>query len=497
MRKPFADRRSRPNTGPLGWWRQRSSSLRFSLAYGVIFVLSSVLFLSFVWWGTLGMMERQIQQAVTADAGSLSDEWVSGGLPVLARTIEERLEQNVDDDAIYLLVDPAGHVLAGNLAAWPRTVARTDRWYELQISRSGVRGIVISHGFALPENFRLLVGRDVRGRNILRRLLTDTMLWAWVMLTILAIGGTVLVRSLFRRIINSITRTTAAIATGDLSQRMAMTGNGRELDQVASTINEMLDRISRLMDGVRQVSNSIAHDLRTPIARARTLLEDASLHARSEDELRAAIDRAVGNLDNITAVFEALLRIAQIEAGARRAAFTRFDLVPRLRDIADLYEALAEEKSLCLHVDLPDALAFYGDEALIQQAAANLLDNAIKFSPPGGSIRLTAREQPGRAGQMPRRPQVMLSVRDEGIGMTPEELARATERFYRANTARDTPGSGLGLSMVQAIVTLHGGEMHLLAASPGTDAQLILPLVPPPAPAVTQASSLPHIGERS
>jgi len=484
------------NFNPLHWWRRRSASLRFSLAYGVIFVFSSVLFLSFIWWGTLGMMERQIQQAVTADAGSLSDEWVAGGLPVLARTIEERLEQNVDDDAIYLLSDPQGHVLAGNLAAWPKTVARTDRWYELQISRSGMRGIVIAHGFTLPEHFRLLVGRDVRGRDILRRLLTDTMLWAWVMLTILAIGGTVLVRGLFRRIINSITRTTAAIAKGDLSQRMALTGSGQELDQVALTINEMLDRISRLMDGVRQVSNAIAHDLRTPIARARTLLEDASLHAATEDELRIAIDRAVANLDNITGVFEALLRIAQIEAGARRAAFTKFDLVPRLQDIAELYDALAEEKSLTLSIELPPSLNFYGDAALIQQAAANLLDNAIKFSPPGGTITFKAHEESGRTGQMTRRPFILISVRDEGIGMQPEELARATERFFRANTARDTPGSGLGLSMVQAIMTLHGGEMHLVPATPGIDARLTLPQTAPPAPALTQASSLPHTEDR-
>ncbi|WP_394367501.1 sensor histidine kinase, partial [Ameyamaea chiangmaiensis] len=491
-----APRRAPRGVSPLRWWRSRSVSLRFALVYGMVFVVSSLLFLSVVWWGTVGMMERRVQQAVTADAGALSDQWISGGLPTLARTIEERLEQNVDDDAIYLLVDPAGRVIAGNLTAWPRTITRADRWYQLQISRSGSRGVVVIHAFDLPERFRLLVGRDVRGRDILRRLLTDTLLWAWVMLTILAIGGTLLVRGLFRRIIHSITRTTAAIAQGDLGRRMAVTGSGQELDQIAITINDMLDRISRLMDGVREVSNAIAHDLRTPIARARTLLEDASLHARDPDELRAAIDTAVGNLDNITAVFEALLRIAQIEAGARRAAFTPFDLTPRLRDIAELYEAVAEERELTLAVHLSDTLPFYGDAALIQQAVANLLDNAIKFSPPGGTVTLTALLQPGRGGYGPRGRAVVISVRDTGIGMQPDELARASERFYRANTARDTPGSGLGLSLVQAITSLHGGELDLRQAQPGLEARLLLPCAPQGTAAMTQASSSPHAGDR-
>ncbi|GBQ83667.1 two component sensor histidine kinase [Gluconacetobacter johannae DSM 13595] len=457
----------------------RSASLRFSLGYGVLFALSSILFMSFIWWGTIGFLERQVETAINADARALSQRWAEGGLPTLALTIDDRLEQNLDDDAIYLMVDPSGHRLAGNLSEWPAPVVRTDAWYALQVTRAGMQDTAQVHAFDLPGGFRLLVGRDIRARAVLRRLLTDSLLWAWMMVTLLAVSGAVLVHGMFRRMIKSVAQTTSAIAHGDLSRRMPLVGNGDELDQVAEAINEMLDRIVRLMDGVRQVSNAIAHDLRTPITRARTQLEDAALHAHGEDELRAAVERAVGHLDNVTAVFEALLRIAQIEAGSRRSAFAPFDLAPLLVDVGDLYEAVAEERQIRLVLRLPPSLPFYGDSAMMQQAVANLLDNAIKFSPAGGTVTLAAAlgpALPGLAMSAPGRNAVSIAVTDEGIGMNEADLARASERFFRAETARNTPGAGLGLSLVQAIVQLHGGVLRLRAQQPGLSVRMILPV---------------------
>ncbi|WP_458136053.1 sensor histidine kinase [Komagataeibacter sp. NFXK3] len=510
---PTLPRRSR-------WRAWRSASLRFSLAYGTMFALSSILFMSFMWWGTIGFLERQVETAINADARGLAERWMMGGLPTLALTIEDRLEQNLDDDAIYLVIDPQGNYLTGNVSAWPARVEHTDRWYNLPDTRAGLRGMAQLHGYNLPgtaqthtegqldSGYRLLVGRDVRARGILRHLLTDSLLWAWVMVTLLAISGAVLVHRIFRRMVKTVARTTSAIAHGDLSRRMPLVGNGDEMDQVAEAINEMLDRIVRLMDGVRQVSNAIAHDLRTPIARARTQLEDAALHASTPDELRGAIERAVGDLDNVTAVFEALLRIAQIEAGARRSAFMTFDLVPVLRDVADLYEAVAEEHGIALALDLPARLFFYGDRSLVQQAVANMLDNAIKFSPPGGTVfvRAQLRESaPGRLAGPTGEGMLDLSVSDEGIGMSEADMARATERFFRAEKARHTPGSGLGLSMVRAIVQLHGGQMHLSSHAPGLTVSLALPVAASALakaeedpsssthiPDMTQTSPLPH-----
>ncbi len=447
--------------------RGRSASLRLAVVHAALFAISAAIFLSFIWWATVGLLERQVEAAINADAQALSERWQEGGLPSLALTIQSRLEQNVDDDAIYLMVDASGDRVAGNLRSWPRDVTRTDVWYQLPIARAGTKGIAEVHAFALPGGFKLLVGRDVRARIVLKRLMTDTMLWTLVMVVFLGASGGLLLRGLFRRMVRDIARTTAAIASGDLSRRVPRSHSGDEFDRVSQTINAMLDRIGRLMDGVKQVSNAIAHDLRTPITRARTRLEDAALHAGGTEELRAAAWRAVSDLDGITAVFEALLRISEIEAGSRRSAFAEIDLSPPLADLAELYSASAEERGLRLDLVRPDRLPLWGDLPLIQQAVANLLDNAIKFSAPGGVVTL-------RAAAADR--YVVLEVADSGIGMLPADRMRASERFFRAEAARHTPGSGLGLSLVQAVAHLHDGTLALQDAEPGLRAILTLGL---------------------
>ena len=228
----------------------------------------------------------------------------------------------------------------------------------------------------------------------------------------------------------------------------------------------MLDRIARLMDGVRQVSNAIAHDLRTPITRARARLEEAALHAANEAELRAAVERATADLDGIVGVFQALLRISEIEAGSRRSAFADLDFGPILTGLAELYGAAAEERGLHLEVAAPAHLFAYGDRELIQQALANLLDNAVKFSPAGGVVRLSAAARPGG---------VEVAVADQGPGIPAPDREHATQRFFRGETARNTPGSGLGLALVQAVAQLHGGTLRLSDASPGLLATLFFP----------------------
>ena len=449
----------------------RSASLRLAIVHAALFALSAAIFLSFIWWATIGLLERQVEAAINSDAQALSERWQEGGLPALALTIQDRLEQNVDDDAIYLMVDQRNTRVAGNLRTWPADVTQVDVWYQLPIARAGTKGIAEVHAFRLPGGFRLLVGRDVRARIVLKRLMTDTMLWTLVMVLVLGTSGGFVLRGLFRRMVRDIARTTSAIAAGDLTRRVPRSGSGDEFDRVAQTINAMLDRIARLMDGVKQVSNAIAHDLRTPITRARTRLEDAALHASGTEELRAAVERAVIDLDDITGVFEALLRISEIEAGSRRSAFAKIDLGPLLADLVELYGALAEEHGLRLELRMPDErqdrMWLWGDRSLIQQAVANLLDNAIKFSHPNGTVLL-------RASLAER--QVVLEISDQGIGMAQADRLRASERFFRAEAARNTPGSGLGLSLVQAVAHLHGGTLLLQDAEPGLRAILTLGL---------------------
>ena len=443
-----------------------SAGFRFGAVYALLLAISATALALFLWWATAGLLDRQTEAAINADAQGLAERWADGGLPALVVTIEDRLAQNVDDDAIYLLTDPNMKRIAGNLTSWPPSVTAAGPWYELPIMRAGIKSLANVQRYELPGGYHLLIGRDVQVRAQLRKMLTDALLWAAIVVVLMATVGALVIRSLFRRTLANISDTASAIAGGDFAQRVQLTGHGDEFDQVAEVINDMLDRIGRLMDGVRQVSNAIAHDLRTPITRARTRLEDAALHAESPDDLRAAIERATLDLDGIVAVFQALLRIAEIEAGSRRSSFTRLDLAPLLSEVADLYGAVAEDRGIALTLETPPEVPAYGDKAMIQQAIANLVDNAVKFSPSGGTVRLTA-----SIFSM-----VFVAVSDQGPGIPLPDREKATDRFYRGETARSTPGSGLGLSLVLAVAQLHGGELRLEDNRPGLRAILALPL---------------------
>jgi hypothetical protein len=436
------------------------------MVYAGLLAVSAAALAFYLWWATAGLLDRQTEAAVRADAQGLSERWDEGGLPALVLTIHERLEQNVDDDALYLLVDSALQPLAGNLRGWPDRVVHPDQLYELSVSRAGAQTVAQVLRYDLPGGYHLLIGRDVQARVKLRGLLADALLWGLVVVAVMAVAGALIVRSLFRRTLANVTATAVAISGGDFSRRVLVSGRGDEFDQLAETINDMLDRIARLMEGVRQVSNAIAHDLRTPITRARARLEDAALHAATAAELHAAIERATDDLDGIVAVFQALLRISEIEAGSRRAAFTDLDVAAVLADVAELYEPLAEEMGLRLAVDASPVPPVHGDPEMLRQAVTNLIDNAVKFSPPGGEVRLSAAAVPSGTE---------ITVTDHGPGIPVEDRSRATERFFRGEAARSTPGSGLGLALVQAVALLHGGALRLEDATPGLRATLSLP----------------------
>ena len=443
----------------------RSAGFRFGLVYAILLTISAAALAMFLWWFTAGLLDRQTASAIRADAQGLIERFDEGGIQGLVGTIEDRLAANVDDDAIYLLVDANMKRVAGNLDTWPSVVDKPGEWRQFQVRRSGMRSLALVYRYELPDGYHLLVGRDVQVRVQLGNLLTDALIWAVAIVLAMATAGAIIVRSLFRRTVANVSATAAAIASGDFAQRVKVSGRGDEFDQLAEVINDMLDRIGRLMDGVRQVSNAIAHDLRTPITRARARLEEAARNAQSNADLHAAIDRATVDLDDIVTVFQALLRIAEIEAGSRRASFRRVDIVTALEGVADLYGAVAEEKGVDLTVAHPKRLEINGDAALIQQAVANLVDNAVKFSPEHGSVRLAA-AQDGR--------RIRITVTDQGPGIPEADRARATERFYRGDTARGTPGSGLGLALVQAVAYLHGGVLRLEDARPGLRAALEL-----------------------
>jgi signal transduction histidine kinase len=445
----------------------RSAGIRFGLIYAGLFGISAIALAGFLWWSTAGLLDRQTDAAIEADAQGLAEHYAGGGMTTLIETINQRVDGNVDDDAIYLLVGPNFRPIAGNLDHWPSSVTMDADWSELRIERAGMRSLARVHYIDLAGGYHLLIGRDIESRARLRDLLAGGLLWAALIAVALGSVGAWAVRGLFRATLADVSATAAAISAGDLSRRVRVTGLGDEFDLLAETINDMLERIGRLMDGVRQVSNAIAHDLRTPITRARARLEDAALHATSAADLRAAVERAQADLDGVVSVFQALLRIAEIEAGARRSAFAPVDLAPLLTDLAETYGAVAEEGGLQFDQAIAHALPVLGDRDMIQQAVANLLDNALKFSPAGNSILLAG--EAVRGG-------VRIVVADHGPGIPEEDRAHATERFFRGEQARSTPGSGLGLALVQAVATLHGGLLRLEDNAPGLRAELLLPV---------------------
>jgi signal transduction histidine kinase len=457
-----AERRQKRRAKPL----IRSAGIRFALVYAVVFGLSAFAMAYWLWYSTVDLLDRQVQIAIHNDSDALTDHYVVGGLPSLVAAINGRMSDAANTDGMYLLLDPLGNRIIGNVNQWPAGVNQVDTWYELPVSRNNHAVQCLVRAYALVGGIQLLVGRDVRASAELRNVLRDALLWAIGLMFGLGLVGAVVIRTLFRRIIRDISTTTRAISRGDLTRRVTKSGDGDEFDELAEIINDMLERIARLMDGVRQVSNSIAHDLRTPITRARTRLEDASLHAQTEADLRGAIDRATQDLDGIVGVFEALLRIAEIEAGSRRAAFAEVDLNPLLRDIDELYRAVAEERHLNLATTIHGYLPLLGDRQLIQQAVANLLDNALKFSPPQATIWFDARINQGL---------IEIAIADHGPGIAEADRNRATERFFRAESARSTAGSGLGLALVSAVAQLHNGTLRLTDNHPGLRAIIAMP----------------------
>jgi signal transduction histidine kinase len=424
-----------------------------------------------LWWNTAGALDRQVDAAIRADATALVERRRAGDIPALIAAIDDRLVLDAQNEALYILVMPDGRKLAGNLEAWPEEADGELPWLRIPLQRDGSMTEARLLRVDLGQGQRMLVGRDVAEKLRLRGLLSEGIAWAATASAAFAVLGGWLLRRALEKRLRPVYRTAAAVGAGDLAPRVPLSDRDDEFDKLGTTMNAMLDRIAQLMEGVRGVSDAIAHDLRTPITRARAKLEDALVTAQDEDALRAAVEQGIADLDGIVRVFQAVLRIAEVEAGGRRAAFEATDLVPMLTDMAELYGAAAEAREQRLEVTLPPRLPLVGDRDLLGQAMANLLDNALKFTPEGGTVALSARTEPGG---------VEIVVADDGPGMPDADRQRAGERFFRADAARTTPGSGLGLSLVRAVAALHGGlvalgETHPGAARPGLKVTLRLP----------------------
>ena len=450
----------------------RTSTFRLALVYMVLFAGSVLILLGFIYWSTVSYMAEQTDATIRAEITGLAEQYRERGLDGLQQTISERVARDPDGSSVYLFASPERAPLAGNLSAWPEVSPAADGWldFEFKDPRAGGRMFQArARAFVLQDGLLLLVGRDTRELKATQRLITRALLWGIAITLALALlGGVVMSRGMLRRI-ELINQTSRDIMAGDLSQRIPIRGSGDELDRLAGNLNAMIDEIERLMDGIRHVSDNIAHDLRTPLTRLRNQLEQLLIDLPGDSSHRGQVEQGIADADQLLATFAALLRIARIEAGGHTAKFEPVELAALVRDAAELYEALAEEKQLRFATRIEDSVCVDGDRDLLFQALTNLLDNAIKYTPAGGEVSLELKRSGNTAD---------IAVGDSGSGIPAAERDKVGQRFYRLESSRSTPGSGLGLSLVKAVARLHRAALLLEDNAPGLKATLRLPLGP-------------------
>ncbi len=453
----------------------RTTAFRLSLVYLVVFAVSAFFTLGYVAWNAQRLLTQQIVGTVEAEITGLSEQYRVGGLRQLIAVVEARSRE--PGASLYLVTTPAGERVAGNVDALPPGVLDRRGQREIVYQRGSREGgssevhRAVVRVFVLPGGFRLLVGRDIEERARLRDVIRRA--FGWSMLLVLALGffgGLFVTKRVLRRV-EAMTETTQTIMAGHLDGRLAVSGTGDELDRLAQNLNAMLDRIGELMAGMRQVSDNIAHDLKTPLTRLRNRADEALRTATTPEELRAALEGTIEESQNLIRVFNALLMIARLEAGSAPEVLSEIDAAEAARGVAELYDALAEEAGMDLHVEIAGPLPVRGNRELLGQAVANLVDNAIKYGAPApGEARKPLRVSARRAGR-----EVLVTVADAGPGIPEAERERVLGRFVRLEAARTRPGFGLGLSLVAAVARLHGGRLVLEDNRPGLRATLALP----------------------
>lgn len=440
-----------------------TSTFRLALIYLILFGVSAFALLGFLYLTTAGVLERQTRETIQAELTGLAEQYRANGLPGLRQVIEGRSAAQPHRSSIYLLADPLGQRIAGNLLEWPPVEIGPEPWitFKIYVSRDGAsveQRWALAETFELPGDFRLLVGRDVEDRLQIQTLIKQALWWGLALTLLLGLaGGYLASRGMLGRV-DAINRTTRRIMAGDLSQRIALKGSSDEFDQLAGNLNAMLDQIERLLAGMRQVTDNVAHDLRTPLNRMRSRIEVALLKEPGRAETRELLEATLADAEAMIGTFNALLEIARAEAGSERTGFEPVDLEALGRDLADLYRPLAEDKELAFDFRCSRGLRMRANRQLLAQALANLLDNAIKYTPAGGRVSLALER--GSTGPA-------ITVADSGPGILEADRRRVLERFVRLDATRSTPGNGLGLSLVDAVAKLHGATLALADNRPG------------------------------
>lgn len=446
-----------------------STSARLTLANSALLAAGFGLLLMLVSWLAGQYMLGHVEESVEAELDILAAEYRVDGVRGISGLIRQRLDvRSANHDRVYRLEDAAGRLLIGNLDHWPASAGRESLPLRLPSLLHRGQTEIVARWVRLPDGSRLLVGFDEYEVEQVRSDIRRAALVSFGLMLLASLGGGYLITRAALRPVETIRRAAQQIMDGDLQHRVPLrSGDGAdEFDRLAQTLNGMLDRIARLIASVRGATDNIAHDLRSPLTRHRARIEAALSHPPTADELPDWLERNLADVDQVLSTFQSLLRIARVDSGLLRGEFSELDLGRLVRDAAELMEPLAEERGLRLVVSAPEGAACNGHRDLLFQTVLNLIDNAIKYSPHGATVELSLT----RDGDDWR-----LCVRDEGPGIPAAERERVFERLYRLDSARDTPGLGLGLSLVQSVVALHRGSIALDDASPGLAVTLHLP----------------------
>jgi signal transduction histidine kinase len=459
----------------------RTTAFRLTLVYLFLFALFAASLLGYFAWNTRRLITEQITSTVNAETEEIGDIYSRRGLRGLVFTIENRALRPGAN--LYLVTTPTGQAVAGNVGSLAAGVMGSSGWTETEYRRLDDQDKTDHRALVrvteLTSGFRLLIGRDLEERRRMFGIIAKAAQWSLLIVIVLGLGGGVFVARRVLRRIDAMTGTTQRIMAGDLSGRLPVGRSGDELDRLAENLNAMLERIEALMIGLKEVSDNIAHDLKTPLTRLRNRAEEALAKSGNETEYRTALERTIEESDGLIRTFNALLMIARAESGQARDNMDDFDAADVANGIHELYEPLAEEDGMTLHVKTMPA-PLHGNRELISQALANLVENAIKYGKPvaglqplGADAATGSREiliEARRDGD-----QILLSVTDRGPGIPEAYRSHAVERFVRLEASRTLPGSGLGLSLASAVATLHGGDLTLGDGNPGLRATLALP----------------------
>jgi signal transduction histidine kinase len=456
----------------------RTTAFQLTLAYLLVFVLFAASLLGYFALNSRRLITEQITSTVQGEIRGLTEQYNEGGLRQLITTVELRSRR--PGSSLYLVTTPAGEGLAGNVGALEPGVLNHPGWLETSYRRldspegAEHRALV---DVVLLGGFHLLVGRDLEERERLYSIITNAGRWSFALVVVLGLAGGFFVSRRVLSRIDAMTETAQTIMAGDLAGRLPVAGTGDELDRLASHVNAMLDRIVALMRGLKEVSDNIAHDLKTPLTRLRNRCEQALRSARGDVDYRAALETTIEESEELIRTFDALLMIARAESGHARDYMTEFDAAEIARDVTELYEPLADERGLALKVDAPTAAPVRGNRELVSQALANLVDNAIKYAGPEGKLNGERAEILVKSSDDGQR--ITLTVEDRGPGIPEADRGRVVERFVRLEKSRSQPGSGLGLSLASAVARLHGGELRLEDNRPGLKSIIALPRAGP------------------